>query len=59
MTEAGETIRAWEVDAPEAVYAASDRGMDFPDSLPAEADIRVAQWGVGYGWGAEAIRALA
>ena len=37
-----------------ATYAAGDLAGDFPGGLTADSRLSVAQWGEGYGWGAEA-----
>lgn len=52
------TVRTFEVEAYEAVYAGIDVRDDFPDGLPAGVTIAVAQWGTGYGWGEESTRPL-
>lgn len=51
--------RAFEVETPEAVYAAVDAATDFPGGFGSGVTIAVSQWGSGYGWGAEAGAALA
>jgi hypothetical protein len=53
-----ETVRAFEVEATQAVYAATLAALDFPDGFGADASLAVAQWGEGYGWGMEARTAL-
>ncbi|MEY4556407.1 MAG: hypothetical protein RL093_1526, partial [Pseudomonadota bacterium] len=51
--------RAFEVEATAATYAAADLTVDFPEGLDSDSRVAVAQWGDGYGWGAEAGRSLA
>jgi hypothetical protein len=46
--------RVFEVEGSQAVYAAGDLAADFPGGLGARVSVAVAQWGEGYGWGAEA-----
>jgi hypothetical protein len=49
----GETlVRAFETGVEAAVYPAADAATDFPGGM-ANAAAAVAQWGDGYGWGAE------
>lgn len=48
----------WEVEGLEAVYAAAQMAADWPGGLGEGARIGVAQWGAGYGWGAEAVAEL-
>ena len=50
--------RVWEVVGLEAVYAAGQMAADWPGGLGEGARIGVAQWGAGYGWGAEAVVGL-
>ncbi|WP_312144783.1 glycoside hydrolase/phage tail family protein [Brevundimonas sp.] len=50
--------RVWEVDGLEAVYAAADATTDWPGGIGDGARAAVAQWGDGYGWGAEAVAPL-
>ena len=50
--------RVWEVEGLEAVYAAAQMAADWPGGLGEGARIGVAQWGDGYGWGAEAVAPL-
>ncbi|MNQ48878.1 hypothetical protein D3C85_627650 [compost metagenome] len=50
--------RVWEVEGPEAVYAAAQVAADWPGGVSGGARIAVAQWGAGYGWGAEAVAPL-
>lgn len=50
--------RVWEVEGLEAVYAAAQMAADWPGGLGEGARIGVAQWGAGYGWGAEAVAGL-
>lgn len=45
--------RVWEVEGLAAVYGGAEAGVDFPDGVGAGVRIAVAQWGEGYGWGAE------
>lgn len=45
---------SFEVEASAATYAAGDLAVDFPGGLTADSRLSVAQWGEGYGWGAEA-----
>lgn len=49
-----EVVRSFEVVAFAATYAAGDLAADFPGGLTADSRLSVAQWGEGYGWGAEA-----
>ncbi|HYC66941.1 baseplate multidomain protein megatron [Brevundimonas sp.] len=49
----GTEIRVFEVEAEMADYSAGQVASDFPGGV-AEAEVAVAQWGDGYGWGAEA-----
>ncbi|MEN5228927.1 baseplate multidomain protein megatron [Brevundimonas naejangsanensis] len=46
--------RVWEVEGLEASYGAAEVAVDFPGGPGASAQVAVAQWGQGYGWGAEA-----
>jgi len=50
--------RVWEVEGLEAAYAAGQMAADWPGGLGEGARIAVAQWGAGYGWGAEAVARL-
>ena len=50
--------RVWEVEGLEAVYAAGQMAADWPGGLGEGARLGVAQWGDGYGWGAEAVVGL-
>lgn len=50
--------RAFEVEGDSAVYAAADLTTDFPSGPGLDARMAVAQWGEGYGWGAEACATL-
>lgn len=50
--------RVWEVEGLEAVYAAAQMAADWPGGVGEGARIGVAQWGAGYGWGAEAVAEL-
>ncbi|EKY24846.1 hypothetical protein HMPREF0185_03071 [Brevundimonas diminuta 470-4] len=47
--------RVWEVEGLEAAYGAAEVAADFPGGPGASAQVAVAQWGQGYGWGAEAM----
>ncbi len=47
--------RVWEVEGLEAVYGAVEVEADFPGGVGAGVQVSVAQWGEGYGWGAEAV----
>nr|WP_324818748.1 glycoside hydrolase/phage tail family protein [Brevundimonas sp.] len=49
----GAVIRAFEAGAGFATYATADVTTDFAGGL-VDAEVAVAQWGDGYGWGAEA-----
>lgn len=50
--------RVWEVAGLEAVYPAAQRAADWPVGSGESARVAVAQWGEGYGWGAEAVAPL-
>ena len=50
--------RVWEVEEAQATYPAAQLAADFPGGLGEGARIGVAQWGEGYGWGAEAVARL-
>ena len=50
--------RVWEVEGLAAIYAAEPMAADWPGGVGEGARIAVAQWGVGYGWGAEAVAPL-
>ena len=50
--------RVWEVEGTEAVYAEALLAADWPGGVGDGARIGVAQWGEGYGWGAEAVARL-
>ncbi|MNT36432.1 hypothetical protein D3C72_1725160 [compost metagenome] len=50
--------RVWEVEGLEAVYAAAQMAADWPGGVSEDARVAVAQWGEGYGWGAEAVARL-
>ena len=54
-----DVVRAFEVEAAGATYAAGNLAADFPGGLDAASRIAVAQWGEGYGWGTEASIPLA
>jgi hypothetical protein len=47
-------VRAFEVEGAAALYPAPWMAEDFPDGIDATARFAVAQWGVRFGWGAEA-----
>jgi len=49
-----EVMRTLEVDGEAALYPAADLATDFPGGPGPDVTIAVAQWGDGYGWGAEA-----
>nr|WP_240387386.1 phage tail protein [Brevundimonas naejangsanensis] len=46
--------RVWEVEGLEAVYGGAEVATDFPGGVGVGATVAVAQWGEGFGWGAEA-----
>ena len=46
-------VRVIEVNASTATCSAASLGLDFPNGLD-DAEVAVAQWGDGYGWGVEA-----
>jgi hypothetical protein len=50
--------RAFEAGTDGATYAATDVMLDFPGGFSAGSRVAVAQWGDGYGWGAEAFATL-
>lgn len=50
--------RVWQVEGVEALYPADWLATDFPAGPGATARVAVAQWGEGYGWGAEALVSL-
>lgn len=54
VTNGGAVVRTMEVDGATAIYAAADAAADCPGGPPRTARIAVAQWGEGFGWGAEA-----
>ncbi|WP_333896906.1 baseplate multidomain protein megatron [Brevundimonas aurantiaca] len=54
VTNGGAVVRTMEVDGAAALYATADAAADFPGGPPPTARIAVAQWGEGFGWGAEA-----
>ncbi|MEC8457263.1 MAG: hypothetical protein VXZ43_10165, partial [Pseudomonadota bacterium] len=54
VTHRGAVVRTMEVETTTALYAAADAAVDFPGGPPPTARIAVAQWGEGFGWGAEA-----
>ena len=47
-------VRTMEVEGLSAFYSAADLATDFPEGATSTAGIAVAQWGDGFGWGAEA-----
>jgi hypothetical protein len=53
VLEAGAVVRSFEVGTGAATYAGADAGADFPHGFK-NAEVTVAQWGDGYGWGIEA-----
>ncbi|MCS6622768.1 glycoside hydrolase/phage tail family protein [Roseibacterium beibuensis] len=53
LRAAGEVVRSFEIDSETAIYAGPDAAGDFPEGFD-NGEVAVAQWGVGYGWGAEA-----
>lgn len=54
----GEVVRAFEVEAQAAVYGYAHLAADFPEGLPNDVIVAVAQWGESYGWGQEATTLL-
>ena len=58
ILEGEAVVRSWEVDGVSAAYLADEVAADFPDGAPGSARLKVAQWGEGYGWGAESSIAL-
>lgn len=50
--------RVWEIEGLEAVYTAPQAAADWPGGVAEGARVAVAQWGDGYGWGAEAVAPL-
>ena len=58
MLDGAVELRVWEVEGVEALYAAAQMAADWPGGLGEGARIGVAQWGAGYGWGAEAVARL-
>ncbi|WP_409018802.1 hypothetical protein [Brevundimonas vesicularis] len=54
VMEAGIERHRWEVEGTGAVYSQAQRLVDFPQGPSPQAEIRVAQWGQAWGWGAEA-----
>jgi hypothetical protein len=52
-------LRTFEAESAWALYPAANAAADFPGGLGPGAVIGVAQWGEGYGWGAEATAPLA
>ncbi|HEY0103445.1 MAG TPA: glycoside hydrolase/phage tail family protein [Brevundimonas sp.] len=59
VLEDGVEVRSAEVDGPGAIYASEDVTADFPLEIGPAVVVAVAQWGDGFGWGAEATAALA
>lgn len=58
VLDGGVEKRVWEVEGLEAVYAAAQVAADWPGGVGEGARMAVAQWGNGYGWGAEAVARL-
>ena len=58
VMDGADEVRAFEVEAVEALYSAAERTADFPGGLAADSRIAVAQWGDGYGWGLESVALL-
>lgn len=58
ILNADAVVRAFEVEADRALYAAADVAADWPGGVGADAVVAVAQWGVGFGWGVEATARL-
>lgn len=44
-------LRVLDVDGSQVSYLATEVSSDFPDGLPDNVIVDVAQWGDGYGWG--------
>ena len=58
VLDAGVEVRVFETEVAAAVYSGVDLAADLTSGL-GDAEVRVAQWGDGYGWGAEACVRLA
>lgn len=58
VIEGRRVVRTMEVEGATAIYSAADMAADFPGGPPPAAQFEVAQWGEGFGWGAEAKIAL-
>ncbi|MDZ4372297.1 MAG: phage tail protein, partial [Phenylobacterium sp.] len=54
VLDGGTVVRTMEAEGTTLVYPAAALAADFPGGAPASARIAVAQWGEGFGWGAEA-----
>ena len=54
VMEAETERRQWEVEGAGAIYSQAQRLVDFPQGPSPQAEIRLAQWGQAWGWGAEA-----
>ena len=46
-------VRMFEVEEAAALYRKADVVADWPDGVGDDAVVAVAQWGPGFGWGAE------
>lgn len=53
VLDGAEPVRVFEVEGTAAVYTAVQAVSDFPGGFGADTSLAVAQWGDGYGWGAE------
>ncbi len=53
VLDGADEVRAFEVAANGAIYAAEDLVADFPAGIGPDAAVAVAGWGDGYGWGGE------
>lgn len=51
-------VRAFEVEAETALYAAADLAADFPGGVGEDARVAVSQWSPVFGWGVEAVAGL-
>ena len=58
ILKAGVATRSFEAEGETATYAGPDVAADFPDGF-GSAEVAIAQWGDGYGWGVEARARLA
>lgn len=56
--DAEAVVRQFEVDTADATYSSVEAAGDFPDGFSG-AEVAVAQWAAGYGWGVEARLSLA